>query len=72
MQQLPIKKGWLIAIVILVILTITNPTYKDFCDYKYADCAKREAYFFIFSIYRCGDNRYIAFAKNFIFLKKVE
>ena len=71
-MKLPIKKGWLIAIGIATILTFSNPTLNEFHEYKNEYCGKREAYCFIFSIFRCRNSRYIGFAKNFIYLKEVE
>ena len=78
MQQLPIKKGWLIAIGILIALIITNPTLSEFNAYfppnyrEYNRWMRRDANFFIFSIYRNGEYRYLGIAKNFIYLTEVK
>lgn len=71
-MKLPIKKGWLIAFTIITALIITNPTYKDLHEYKDSYCGTREAYCFIFSIYKCRGSRYLGVAKNFIYINEVQ
>lgn len=73
-----LKKGWLIAISILLAFMLLNPTYSDFKDFTghHTEDSEvkliREKNFLLFSVYYLSENnggieqRYIAFLKNFI------
>jgi hypothetical protein len=64
-----IKKGWVIAICVLLFLVIFNPSKKDFEEYngvEYNGRVHRIGYFFICSVYGYGDECYLGIAKNFI------
>jgi hypothetical protein len=72
-MNLPIKKGWLIAIGIITALIITNPDESEFNNYlpdiRSHRWIRRDVNFFVFSIYRYGEYKYLGIAKNFIYLK---
>jgi len=61
-----IKKQKWILIGILLILTIGNPSMKDFKEYTGYNDATRKFEFLIFSIYSDGDHDYVGVLFNFI------
>lgn len=65
-------KTWVIVGSSILLLSLLNPSLKDFEEYKGGRAfVKREGNFLIFSIYRTYDARYVGFLKNFLFIKKV-
>ena len=75
-MKLPIKKGWLITVGIIIIFMALNPTLKDFDEYIGDGYRHRRINnFLLFSIYRGGgkyageDGLYLGFLKNFIFIR---
>lgn len=71
MNNLPIKKGSLIAICIVILLTLLNPTMGNFKEFLggYAsrnDRLTRNANFLLFSTYFDNERTYIGICKNFI------
>jgi hypothetical protein len=78
-MKLPIKKGWIIAIFIFLVLIVLNPTRRDFLEFLGKplgnvgyDNLSRKANLLIFSIYCDEENNitYLGIFKNFIKIKK--
>ena len=79
-----VKKRWLIALIIISILALTNPTDKDLENYlessELRGSGGRVNYFMIFSVFKVhvngfykNPNRiYIGIFKNFICVNKKE
>lgn len=70
-MNLSIKKGWLIAIGVILLFVLLNPTPTDFKNYKggmaYQNYGNRRmSNFLLFSIYWDGRINYLAILKNFI------
>lgn len=65
MQQLPIKKGWLITIAIALLFIILNPGYTSFRQFTGDTSVRRTYNFFICSIYDDGGDKYLGIALNF-------
>jgi hypothetical protein len=65
------RKKLLIGLgVILVIMLITNPSIKDFEEYENSRNVKREYNFFVCSIFKHYNDRYLGILGNFFELKE--
>ena len=74
-MNLKIKRWQFVAIGILLLLLIVNPTLKDFEEYLGTSAResrfvtptfKKTSNFLLFSTYQCNNHKYIGVFKNFI------
>lgn len=72
-MKLPIKKGWVIVIALLLLLIFLNPGYNAFREYtglngKDASSLHKEINGLVFSVYENTDDsrKYVGFCLNFI------
>lgn len=66
-----IKKGWIIAISVALILVTLNPSYSDFKEFtgkEKSPYITKDLNFVFFSVYRDHERKYVAFLKNFIYI----
>lgn len=68
-MKLPIKKGWIIFICIVLFFLIGNTSKKMFVDFTGVEenyYVKRDYNFLVFSVYEYDNERYIGILFNFI------
>jgi len=60
------KRWSIILFVVMIILSLLNPSYEDFQKFANSKVIHRSINGLVFSIYEYRDNKYLGFAKNFI------